>query len=293
MFSAESSKLCLKDLSDDVFDELSKRLGADEATLNKFSQLFELKMGFLFTEHWYLGEVFSLKTMKQFHPYTKVSELKECFDALWLYDLSEILEKVRPRPAVSQEQIEKIRRAGDRPTNYYSNVAVLVVNLTVEEDIFERNEAEKIESFIKDLNSRNEVAIISLASLQETREFVREPRKRNGKNYHSDELRLKENLESVLQRKACLDKELEMGTNKERKQRENEEEMRQLEQLELRFRGELEVTQQEKKQTARDLETLKELEKEFEKSVSTAIGELIHNQGWVTLPTYIHTRLFK
>ena len=45
IFFAENSKLCLKDLSDNITAELTERLQADEAALEKFYQLFGLKMG--------------------------------------------------------------------------------------------------------------------------------------------------------------------------------------------------------------------------------------------------------
>jgi len=286
IFFAESSKLCLKDLSSDVTVGLSLRLQADDAALEKFYQFFGLKMGGWYQQY----DSFPLEEIKKMFPDTTVSVLKECFEVLRLYDLVEILEKVKPRslrPAVSREQIEKLRRTDDRPTKYHSNVAVLIVDITAE---VEREDAEKIETFFKDLNSQNEVATISLASSQETRKFLREVRERNVKNYDFDELRLKTNLESVLKRKARLEKELEMETKEGRKQRESGLELRQLEQLELRFRGELEVVAKEKKQTGGDVEKLKELkelEKENEKSLSTAMDELIHNQGWLTSRTYI------
>jgi len=162
IFFAVSSKLCLKDLSDDVTHKLIQRLQADEAALEKFYQFFGLKMGVQYP----LKGRFLLKEIKKMFPDTTVSVLKECFEVLRLYDLVEILEKVKPRslrPAVSPEQIEKLRRADERPTKYHSDVAVLVVNYTVgQEDI--RENAEKIETFFKDLNSRNEVTIISLGS---------------------------------------------------------------------------------------------------------------------------------
>ena len=91
-----------------------------------------------------------------------------------MYDFAEILEKVRPRslrPALSPEQIEKLWRAGDRPTKYHSNVTVLVVNHTVGKDIVKIIDPEEIETFFKDLNSRNEVTTISLASSEETGKF--------------------------------------------------------------------------------------------------------------------------
>ncbi|KAJ7377988.1 hypothetical protein OS493_025304 [Desmophyllum pertusum] len=94
-----------------------------------------------------------------------MEEISECFEALQLYDFAELLEKVRPRslrPALSPEQIEQLRGSSDRPTKYHSNVAVLVVKQIVGGlDNVESDNAEKIEAFFKDLNSRNEVTIIA------------------------------------------------------------------------------------------------------------------------------------
>jgi len=216
IFFAESSKLCLKDLSYDITAELSERLQADGAALEKFYQFFGLKMK---------GR-FPLEEIKQMFPDTAVSVLKECFEALRLYDLVEFMEKVKPRslrPAVSPEQIEKLRRPDDRPTKYHSDVAVLVVNHTVEETIVEREDAEKIETFFKDLNSRNEVAMISLASSQETREFLRVTKKRKpGIKYCSfNEDGHNMDLKDTLQQMERLEKEMEevMQTEKGREQR--------------------------------------------------------------------------
>jgi len=268
IFFAECSKLCLKDLSDDITVELSLRLQADGAALRKFYQFFGFK-----TRGRYLSR-FPLEEFKKMFPDTTVSVLKECFEVLRLYDLVEILEKVKPRslrPAVSPEQIEKLRRADDRPTKYHSDVAVLVVNHTVghEEDLVVRENAEKIETFLKDLNSRNEVTIISLASPQETREFLMELKERNRRiGYHRFS---EERPKSILQQRARLHEELEKVTQTEigRKQRQR------LQRL-LQFRGEVVNAE---KAAKRDMEKLQELEKENTKAISTAMDKWIHNQG--------------
>jgi len=264
----ESSKLCLKDLSDDITVKLSLRLQADDGALEKFYQFFGLKMG-----GWYGS--YPLKEIKKMFPDTTVSVLKECFEVLRLYDLVEFMEKVKPRslrPAVYPEQIEKLRRTDDRSTKYHSNVAVLVVNHTVEEDIVEREDAEKIETFFKDVNSRNEVAILSLASSQEAREFLMELKERNrGIGYYRF---TEERLESVLQEKARLQKELEkvMQMEKGRKQRRRLElELGEVKKEELRLRGKL-------ANVKRDIEKMTELEKENTKAISMAMDEWIHNQ---------------
>ena len=257
----------MKDLSDDVTRKLSEMLQADEATLEKFYRFFGLKVE---------GR-FPLQVLKQMFPDTAVSVLKECFEALRLYDLVEFMEKVKPRslrPAVSPEQIEKLRRADDRPTKYHSDVAVLVVNHTVEEDFVEMEDAGKIETFFKDLNSRNEVAIISLRISQETREFLKVTKKRNPGIEHLSFNEDSHNMDltNILQEMEPLEKELE-SYQLERK-------LSRLKEEELWYRGKLENIVKEREHVKRDYE---ELKKESVEPISTAMDELTHNQGWLIL----------
>ena len=279
----------MKDLSDDVTRKLTEMLQADEAALEKFYQFFGLKME---------GR-FPLEEIKQMFPDTAVSVLKECFEVLRLYDLVEIMEKVKPRslrPAASPEQIEKLRRTDDRPTKYHSNVAVLVVNHIVEEDSVKREEAEKIETFFKDLNSQNEVATIALTSTQETREVLRALKRKTLEMryyYLREEDSWKKNLESSLQRKARLEKRFEevmlMDSGKGRHLRQSLElQLKEIKQLELRCRAQLKNFAKEKEQTERDFEKLKELEKESMIPISAALDEWIHSQGLLTSFTNTH-----
>ena len=261
-------------VSSDVTRELNLRLQADMAGMEKFYQYFGLK----------LTQRFGLTDLKELFPDTPVSVLKKCFEALRMYDLAEIMAKVKSRslrPALSPEQIEKLWRAGDRPTKYHINVSVLLLDFTLEGDIGERNETKKIETFFKDLNSRNKVTIISLASSKETREVLRKIKVRNREMAAGGD-RCRELLEGTLHAKALAEKELEEV--KETKKGPKRRRILQLEQREVMLRGKLE----QKKQTERDFEKLKELEKESKKRVSTAMDEWIHNQGWLTLYTYLH-----
>ena len=263
--------------------ELGRRLQADNTAMEKLYRYFGLNL-----EH-----RFKFTDLKDLFPDTTVGVLKKCFDALRMYDLAEIVERVRPRslrPAVSPEQVEKLWRAGDRPTKYHSDVAVLVVNHTVEKDFVKSKTPEKIETFFKDLNSRNEVATISLGCSQETREDLRKIKQR-GLNlgfYHAQEHSLKKGLERVFQWKTRLEKELAevMQMEKEREQKrrllELELELREAKQQELGYRGQLENIVTEKEQIKREFEKLKELEKESTKPISTAMDDWIHNQGWLT-----------
>ena len=257
-------------------NELNRRLQADWTSMEKFNQFFGL-MG-----HQYRPSEIELTDVKELFPDTTVNMLKDCFEALQLYDLAEIMEKVRPRslrPALSSEQIEKLRRVDDRPTKYHSDMAVLLVNHSHKGDIVGRENAEKLETFFKDLNSRNEVAIISLASSQEACEALREVRMI--RDHFSEEI-FKEAPESVLQQKVHLEKELEMETKEGRKKLK----LSQLRYQELGLR--LKFIAKNKKKAERAFEKLKELEKENVERISTAMDEWIHNKGWLTSRTYIH-----
>ena len=276
---AEADKLCLKDLSSDLTKDLDQRLRADNSAMEKFYQFFGLN----------LGHQFELNTLKNLFPDTTVSVLKKCFEALLLYDLSEILEKVRPRslrPVVSPEQIEKLRRADDRPTKYHSDVAVLVVDYAFKRDIVKGEAVKKIETFFKDLNSRNKVAVISLASSQETQEVLRKIKKRH-RGIDSDYGDFtRENLELILQEKARLEKQLEsvmqMAHWGKQAQSQLLRRLSKLKEQEVKWRGNVENVAKEENQAERDFEKLRELEKEIEKSVSMAMEEWVHNQGWLT-----------
>ena len=281
----EADKLCLKDVSRDVTIELSQRLQADRAAMDKFYQFFGLKVG-----HRYRPSGLDLTDVKELFPDTTVNMLKDCFDALRLYDLVEILEKMGPRslrPGLSPEQIEKLRRADDRPTKYHSDLAVLVVDHSYEGDIVKREDAEKIKTFFKDLNSRNEVAIISLASPRETRGLLleMEERKRRMEYHHLVESSYKNSLESVLQQKAYFEEGLEKGRTQIGSV---ERVLSNLKKPELSLRSALENIVQEKRQVQRDLERLEELREKCAKAVSTAMDKLIHNRGWLTLYPFMH-----
>ena len=275
---AEADKLCLKDLSSDVTRELHQRLQADKAAMQKVIQFFGLRP-FLST---------GLTDLKDLFPDTTVSVLKKCFEALRMNDLAEIMEKVRPRslrPALSPAHIEILWRAGERPTKYHSDVAVLVVNHAVEKNIVKSKNPEKIETFFKDLNSKNEVAKILLTSSQETRKFLREINEATNLRLNSQpgEDLVKKHYEMVLLQKARLEKELgEMKKGNKQRQSRVGPELRHFVLLELHYEDLLEHIAKERDQTKRDIEKLKELEKESTKPISTAMDKWIHNQGWLT-----------
>ena len=90
--------------------------------------------------------------------------LKEVFEALKLYDLVELLERVtKPRTlhpaALSLKEIETLQDASDRPTKFYSKAEILIIQN--DEDVAGNN-AEKIGTFFKALNSQTQVTSLSM-----------------------------------------------------------------------------------------------------------------------------------
>ena len=96
-------------------------------------------------------------------PDTPIKMLKEVFGALHLYDLVELLERVtKPRtlhPALSLKEIENLQDASNCPTKFYSKAKVLIIN---NDGGIVGNNAEKIGTFFKALNSQTQVTTLSM-----------------------------------------------------------------------------------------------------------------------------------
>ena len=98
-------------------------------------------------------------------PYTPVDLMRQCFEALQMYDLVDLLEKavktISLRPVLSSGEVEMLR-TGNLPTKSHNNVVVLVVNESADKDL-----NQKIEGFFKELNSQNDVTVIGSSRLEE------------------------------------------------------------------------------------------------------------------------------
>lgn len=96
-------------------------------------------------------------------PDTPIKMLKEVFGALHLYDLVELLERVtKPRtlhPALSLKEIENLQDASNCRTKFYSKAKVLIIN---NDGGIAGNNAEKIGTFFKALNSQTQVTTLSM-----------------------------------------------------------------------------------------------------------------------------------
>lgn len=154
-----SFSLCLKDLSKAVTAEISFRLQTDLTALEQFCQSFGLdrtKLHFSMT-----GE--SRQEIIELFPDTPVSLLRDVFRKLELYDLVELLEKVRPSTlrALPAKEMDKLLNANNkRPTKFFSKAEVLIIDY-FDFAAVEKANIERIGSFFKDLNSKSQVAEIT------------------------------------------------------------------------------------------------------------------------------------
>ena len=152
--SGDDHKLCLGDLSEEVFRKLEIRLENDQTAVKQIFQSFGIERSLFSFWASKFSRIFSM------FPDTPVKLLKEVFEALQLYDLIDLLEEGKPRatrslrPALRLQEIEKLRNPDDRPISYHSSVAVLII------DFAETCDTEGIKKFFKGLNTKSEVTVM-------------------------------------------------------------------------------------------------------------------------------------
>ena len=95
--------------------ELARRLQSDPTALRRFYQSFGLDPEKL--------PPYMLNKIAEFFPHTPVKLLRDVLQELQLYDLVEMLEKVKwrsLRPSLSLKEMKKLLNASERPTKFYS-----------------------------------------------------------------------------------------------------------------------------------------------------------------------------
>ena len=221
---------------------MDRKLSADEVGLNRVFRFFGLKVDFRPSSH-----VSCMRQLAHNFPNTPVDLMRQCFEALQMYDLVDLLEKAVKtsslRPVLSSGEVETLR-TGNLPTKSHNNVVVLVVNESADKDL-----NQKIEGFFKELNSQNDVTVIgSKEKLQELWD-------------------LKESLEH---RQLNLQYLRQMVKSEETK-RSNEE---------FFIKFEFEIAQFEKKIATLVGEQMKENE-ETKTIITSTMDNWIQNQGWL------------
>ena len=143
------------------------KLSADKVALDRVFRFFGLKVDFRPSMH-----VSCMSQIAHRFPNTPVDLMRQCFEALQMYDLVDLLEKAVKtsslRPVLSSGEVETLRTS-NLPTKSHNNVVVLVVNDSADKDL-----NQKIEGFFKELNSQNEVTVIGSSWSEEKLKQLRD-----------------------------------------------------------------------------------------------------------------------
>ena len=221
---------------------MDRKLSADEVGLNRVFRFFGLKVDFRPSSH-----VSCMRQLAHSFPNTPVDLMRQCFEALQMYDLVDLLEKAVKtsslRPVLSPGEVEALRTS-NLPTKSHNNVVVLVVNDSADKDL-----NQKIEGFFKELNSQNDVTVI------ESEEKLKEL------------WDLKESLEHR-----------QLNLQYLRQMIKSEKTKRSCEEFFIKF--EFEIAQFEKKIATLVGEQMKENE-ETKTIITSTMDNWIQNQGWL------------
>ena len=162
---------------------MDRKLSADKVGLDRVFRFFGLKVDFRPSSH-----VSCMRQIAHSFPNTPVDLMRQCFEALQMYDLVDLLEKAVKtsslRPVLSSGEVETLR-TGNLPTKSHNNVVVLVVNESADKDL-----NQKIEGFFKELNSQNDVTVIGSSRSEEKLKELRDL-KRNQMDLKRNQMRLK------------------------------------------------------------------------------------------------------
>ena len=143
------------------------KLSADRVGLERVFRFFGLKVDCRPSSH-----VSFMRQIAHSFPNTPVDLMRQCFEALQMYDLVDLLEKavktISLRPVLSSGEVETLR-TGNLPTKSHNNVVVLVVNDSADKDL-----NQKIEGFFKELNSQNDVTVIGSSRSEEKLKELRD-----------------------------------------------------------------------------------------------------------------------
>ena len=241
--------------------ELIERL-RDEGVRQKFLRFFGLQRN-IHLNFYDPGEgIFD--HIGYFFPDTPISVLKECFEALQLYDFVEFLAaKVRPRSlhsVLSPEEVEKLK-TGNLPTNFHNHAVVLIIN-----DTAESVNAQKIEKFCRDLNLRNVVTLIDSTLKVEKRRELCDLKRKNQRKINLEQVDKKTML--------SLESEDRSGYSHYRVTEHRKERLRTL-------RDNLAILRRELDKKSELMKELEERNEKAQTNVLKTMENLLRDQGWL------------
>lgn len=301
-------KLCLKDLSDQIAWELTSRLESDPVAQKLFYQSFgldRLHAGalsdisrlhpdslFEMTDISWPHPGVVISDIRELFPDTPIRLLKDIFESLKLYDLVELLEKAKPRtlrPALPLKEIEKLPNSINRPTKFYSNAEVLIIDGSTRAA---DDNAERIGSFFKSLNSRNKVTAITVGSIKEIiKDLIKLNRTKEYDELEQREYSLNEKLDEYAQERELLRRNMKKQSKTDKRFEGEENLLRLVDKraslIEMELEKVIEKRKQREKEPKPEIEKTieqkkEELQKEKEKfqmAVSTVMDRWVQNEG--------------
>ena len=139
------------------------------------------------------------ESLEEFFPDTPIKLLRDVFEELQLYDLVELLEKVKPRtlrPVFPLKEIRKALNATNRPTKFYSKAEVLIIKFS--ESIAADYNVLSFRSFLKALNPESNITTVTSRNLAKTLRTFKETKKmveEEDRKANTKETKLKELLD--------------------------------------------------------------------------------------------------
>ena len=247
---------------------MDRKLSADRVGLERVFRFFGLKVDFRPSRH-----VSCMRQIAHSFPNTPVDLMRQCFEALQMYDLVDLLEKAVKtsslRPVLSSGEVETLR-TGNLPTKSHNNVVVLVVNDSADKDL-----NQKIEGFFKELNSQNDVTVIGSSRSEEKLKELRDL-KRNQMDLKRNQMDLIRNQMDLKRISEVAKMEKDFFQKKKQKSRKFKREYKVSE-------IELEIAQLEK-EIAMNKPLVEEQLKENEETktiITSTMDNWIQNQGWL------------
>ena len=236
---------------------MDRKLSVDKVGLERVFRFFGLKVDFRPSSH-----VSSMRQIAHSFPNTPVDLMRQCFEALQMYDLVDLLEKavktISLRPVLSSGEVETLR-TGNLPTKSHNNVVVLVVNDSADKDL-----NQKIEGFFKELNSQNDVTVIRSSRSEEKLKELRDL-KQNQMHMNQKQMYLKRLSEVV-----------KIGT-KLKSTAENRRLDRQL----LKVKFEIALLEKEMAMNKPIVEEQLKENEETKTIIMSTMDNWIQNQGWL------------
>ena len=177
--------------------ELACRLQVDPTAQQRFYEAFGLNPEKL--------SPYMLKNIAEFFPYTRVKVLEEVFQELQLYDLVEMLEKVKSRslrPSLPLKEMKKLLNVSGRPSKFYNKAEVLIIEQSDRNAVVDAYpNVEGIGSFFQALNSRSQITKLTAKAAGQTESELIILKNRKAREDHRDliakakEAAFKEHLE--------------------------------------------------------------------------------------------------